>query len=186
MSYSHTGLMLIEYNHITSEIKVHVMVHFLSFSMEVVGRFTADKEEEEYEIAPNTPAWLPTRVECSQFTSEVKSQLKWLREAIMISYLILSRRKDLNLKGCYHLSDHRKHLEKFEKFHFHPQKLFLLKISGNSQHQNVSTRNKPQHQMVSTRNKRQHQNMSTRNKPKHQTRLPGINLILFRVDTFWC
>ena len=59
-------------------------------------------------------------------------------------------------------------MENFEKFHFHPQKLIFLKISGNSQHQNVSTRNKPQHQMVSTRNKRQHQMVSTRNKPQHQ------------------
>ena len=66
------------------------------------------------------------------------------------------------------VGDYRKHLENFEKFHFHPQKLFLLKISGNSQHQNVSTRNKPQHQTVSTRNKRQHQMASTRNKPQHQ------------------
>ena len=66
------------------------------------------------------------------------------------------------------VGDYRKHLENYEKFHFHPQKLFLLKISGNSQHQNVSTRNKPQHQTVSTRNKRQHQMVSTRNKPQHQ------------------
>jgi hypothetical protein len=59
--------------------------------MEVVGRFTANKEGEEYEIAPNTPAWLPTRMECTQFTSEVRNQLKWLREAIMISVHIISK-----------------------------------------------------------------------------------------------
>ena len=86
------------------------------------------------------------------------------------------------------LGDHRKHKESFEKFHFHPQKLFFLKISGNSLHQNVSTRNKPQHQTVSTRNKPMHQTVSTRNKPKHQnasTRnkshfVPGRRVLVLR------
>ena len=54
------------------------------------------------------------------------------------------------------VGDHRKHKENFENFHFQPQKLFFPKISGNSLHQNVSTRNKPQHQTVSTRNKPMH------------------------------
>ena len=66
------------------------------------------------------------------------------------------------------VDDHGKHKDNFEKFNFHPQKLIFLKISGNSQHQNASTRNKPQHQTVSTRNKPKHQNASTRNKPQHQ------------------
>ena len=59
-------------------------------------------------------------------------------------------------------------MENFKKNHFPPQKLTFLKISGNSQHQTVSTRNKPKHQNASTRNKPQHQNASTRNKRLHQ------------------
>ena len=55
------------------------------FSMEVVGRYPTQKEEDEYEILHNTPVWLPTRTECSQFKSDIIAQLKWLREAIIIS-----------------------------------------------------------------------------------------------------
>jgi hypothetical protein len=76
------------------------------------------------------------------------------------------------------VGEQRKHKDNFEKFPFHPQKLFFLKISGNSQHQNASTRNKPQHQMVSTRNKPIHQNMYTGNKPKHHNSSTGTNHIL--------
>ena len=75
------------------------------------------------------------------------------------------------------LGDHRKHKENFEKFHFHPQKLFFQKISGNSLHQNVSTRNKPQHQTVSTRNKLMHQTESTRNKSHF---VPGRRVLVLR------
>ena len=64
--------------------------------------------------------------------------------------------------------DLRNHSEKIRKVHFHPQKWLFLKISRNSQHQKVVTRNKTQHQKLVTRNKTQHQKMVTRNKPRHQ------------------
>jgi hypothetical protein len=75
--------------------------------------------------------------------------------------------KTLNIQRGM-LGDHRKHKENFEKFHFHLQKLFLLNISVNSLHKNVSTRNTRQHQTMFTRNKPMQQTVSTRNKPKHQ------------------
>ena len=75
-----------------------------------------------------------------------------------------------------------------KNFIFIPKSCFFLKISGNSLHQNVSTRNKPQHQTVSTRNKPMHQTVSTRNKPKHQNAgtlnkshfVPGRHVLVLR------
>ena len=80
-------------------------------------------------------------------------------------------------KWSYHLrktfsiwkvEGYKKHNQIFRKNHFPLKSIFFLKITGNSQHQNVSTRNKSMYKNVSTRNKCQHQNMSTQNKPLHQ------------------
>ena len=50
--------------------------------MEIIGRFAKSAEElNEYELFANTPVWLPTRAECSQFNSDVKGYIKCLREA---------------------------------------------------------------------------------------------------------
>jgi hypothetical protein len=41
------------------------------------------------------------------------------------------------------VSEPRKHMENFEKFHFHPQNLKNLKTSGNIQHQNPEQSSAP-------------------------------------------
>jgi hypothetical protein len=113
----------------------------------------------------------------------------------------------LSLKGSYHpgkslsmwKGDARwpQKTENRKKYNFHSQKMFYLKINGNSLHQNVSTRNKPQHQTMSARNKPMHQTVSTWKKPKHQNvstqnkfHFVLVRLVLcwglFRVDTIWC
>ena len=64
--------------------------------------------------------------------------------------------------------DHRNHIEKFRKVHFHPQIWIFLKISRTSRHQKVVTRNKTSLQKVVTRNITCLQKVVTRNKPCHQ------------------
>ena len=75
------------------------------------------------------------------------------------------------------LGDDRKHRDKFETFHFHPQNLIFPENAGNSLHQNLSTWNKCQHQMVSTRNQPMHEKLSTRNKIRF---LPSRHLFMQR------
>ena len=56
--------------------------------MEIVGRFPlSEVEEHEYQVFANTPVWLPTRTECSQFNDDVKAYIKCLREAIIVLIL---------------------------------------------------------------------------------------------------
>ena len=57
-------------------------------------------------------------------------------------------------------------MENFNKNNFPSQKFIFLKISGNSQHQTVSTQNKLQHQNVSNGNKRVQVYPEQTSKPK--------------------
>ena len=59
-------------------------------------------------------------------------------------------------------------IENSQKYFFHPQNLFFLKISRTSWNQKMVTRNKPRHQKTVTRNKHRDQKMVTRNKPRDQ------------------
>ena len=59
--------------------KLIIMIYLYIPRMEVVGRFPSDKEAIEYEVAKNTPVWLPTGEDCSQFTKIVKEYLSHLR-----------------------------------------------------------------------------------------------------------
>ena len=56
-----------------------IMIYHCIPRMEIVGRFPSDKEAIEYEVAKNTPVWLPTEEDCSQFTKIVKEYLSQLR-----------------------------------------------------------------------------------------------------------
>ena len=64
--------------------------------------------------------------------------------------------------------DHRKHSEHFKKFHVDPQNWIFQRISRNSRHQKVVTRNKTHLQKMVTRNKTCLQKVVTRNKTCHQ------------------
>eukprot|EP00092_Neocalanus_flemingeri_P101824 GFUD01130185.1.p1 GENE.GFUD01130185.1~~GFUD01130185.1.p1 ORF type:complete len:280 (-),score=16.46 GFUD01130185.1:62-901(-) len=54
--------------------------------LEALGKFPTQEEMDTYEIASNTPVWLPTRRECSQFTTELVSNLKCLSEWMESGY----------------------------------------------------------------------------------------------------